>query len=229
MNVWAYTIVRNEREILPWWLRHYQSFCSRVIVFDDQSDDGTREIVQRSGAELRDLPYTGLDDGYQAAFSSGIYHEARGKADFVIVVDADEFVHGKIDPSWTFPFVQGYQMFGTKLPTQPTGQIYDYIKRGYPYAPESKPCLFRPELELIFSPGRHFASIPYVDDARKQLKLLHYRWFGASYYERRSARNYERLPERAALYDWGQDTSPTRRKGQIRDIGELAALAQVVV
>lgn len=224
MVVWAYTIVRNEERMLPWWIRHYRTFCERLVVYDDWSDDETIAVAVEGGAQVRPLPYTGLDDGLQAEFSSQMYREARGRADFVVVVDADELLVGPIDSGWSLPYVQGYQMFAEAFPEDDGRQLYEHCPIGMPYEYECKPCLFRPELDIRFNVGRHTCNLRPVNWATG-LKLLHYRWFGRDYAIERSARNYARLPERAFKqpWPWGHNTYPGEREGWADDLEARAA------
>lgn len=229
MTVWAYTIVRNEIQMLPWWIRHYQSFCEKLIVYDDRSDDGTDVYAREAGCDVRALPYSGLDDGLQAQFSSWMYREARGQADFVVVVDADEFLVGPIRASYCLPYVGGFQMVSDDLPSREDhpGQLYDYCQTGIPYPEESKPCVFRPELNLEFGVGRHGTNIPPTETSN--LKLLHYRWFGRSYAQERNARNFARLSERAQRYRWGFHTSPEHTDSWANDLEARFRLAKKVI
>jgi len=43
------TIVYNEKDRLPQWLKHWQKHAQRVIVLDQGSDDGTQDILNESG------------------------------------------------------------------------------------------------------------------------------------------------------------------------------------
>ena len=47
MRIDVYTILRNERIILPYFLRHYGSFADCLVVYDDRSDDGSRELLDK--------------------------------------------------------------------------------------------------------------------------------------------------------------------------------------
>jgi glycosyltransferase involved in cell wall biosynthesis len=220
MSIWVYTVVRNEALLIRYWLRHYQSFCSRVIVYDDASDDGTREMVQASGAELRDCPWSGLDDMLAAAFASQQYREARGQADWVIWVDGDEFIyHPAIESHLahmqalgvTLPQVAGYSMFADQPPAG-DGQIYGEVRNGIPDERYCKPVVLDPYIDMQWGPGKHEFAANGVRDAGTsvQLKLLHYRWFGENAYLQRNARNLSKLSQSNRDYGLGIEVfSPT--------------------
>ena len=93
MNLCASLIVRNEAErYLRPCIQHLQDFCDTIRVLDDGSDDGTFEILADMGIEVR------LNDG-----PSFFQHEGQArqkllnwtllaKPDFVLAIDADEFI-----------------------------------------------------------------------------------------------------------------------------------------
>lgn len=228
MKLWVYTIAHNEAPLLAYWLRHYCAVADRVIVYDDHStDDGPALVTAYPNAEVRAYPGDGLDDMAFIEFAQATYPEARGQADWVIWVDADEFVYhpyllatlGRYHAeSVTLPLVSGYAMYADAFPTG-SGQIYDEIKRGVPYAAYSKPCVFNPALNLVWHAGKHGLRQDdgAVRSATAELKLLHYRHLGGAWFEGRNHRNYTRMTpeniqrqhgfqvydENQPLYGWG--------------------------
>lgn len=218
MIAWAYTVVRNEALILPYWLRHYATFCDRMIVYDDKSDDGTPDLARAGGAEVRAYPFAGFDDIEMVGFANNQYREAEGSADFVIWADADEFL---FDPHMrerldrftadgiTLPVVQGYAMVGDAVPTR-DGQIYDEIVLGFAHDRYSKPCILRPSVDLRWDVGKHEAKVlsPAKTNTDEPLKLLHYRYLGEAYHDARNARNWARLSKRQRQFRLGYETAP---------------------
>ena len=174
---------------MPYWLRHYTQFVDKIIVYDDNSDDGSKELMLDAGVEVRACPWSGIDDIIYPLFASNQYKEARQQADWVIWVDGDEFIyHPNIRSRLeqltrsgvTVPHTQGYNMFSDGPPTG-SGQIYDEIKNGVADHRYSKPVVINPDVDLVWEPGRHnayFVSAKRDDDGKEPLKLLHYRWFG---------------------------------------------------
>ena len=220
MSAWAFTLVRNEAVLIPYWVRHYRTFCERVIVYcDTTSDDGTAEIAEAEGAEVRG--YTspdGLDDGVFTAFANYRYQEARGQAEWVIWTDADEILY---HPRMTerlaqlrqlrvdVPWVEGYAMVSDGPPTG-KGQIYDEIRRGFPAPAYSKVAIFDPSIGVFWAAGKHKADLPPCrgggyDDP---LKLLHYRYLGEAWHRERNQRNYQRVSEAAHVIGYGKECSP---------------------
>ena len=151
MTIWLYAIIRDEAPIMPYFLRHYAPWVDKLIFYDGGSTDGTREmIVACPKAELRDWAGSDalVDDEFHV-FANTQWHEARGKADWVIWVDADEFLyHPKIQQLLAkymangieVPKIAGYTMCSEKFPTT-TGQIYEEVRNGFPDLIWSKPAI----------------------------------------------------------------------------------------
>jgi len=130
---------------------------------------------------------------------------SRGWADWVIVVDADEVVY--------HPFLltrlaqcardgarilkcDGYHMIADHFPTT-RGQIYEEITTGVrDFFWCHKPCIFSPDVELQFAPGRHHLKEASAPVTETDIKLLHYRFLGEDYCRARSARNLARMSAR---------------------------------
>lgn len=221
MTVHVHCIVRNEAKMLPYFFRHYDKFTSEYFIYDDNSDDGTREIVQANRkAHLCELPMAGLDDIMFAELYRDEYRRrSRGRADWCMVLAADEFIYHHNDVAWELEFyaeagydiiqAQGFQMLSDHFPTRGI-QIYQEIKTGVPDPRYSLSVIFNPELDFEFGPGRE-ATIcpPGIRIAEKSsLRLLHYRFLGEEYAKERHARNFARLSERNVLHGYGTHTSP---------------------
>lgn len=220
---WAFCLAYQEETIIPFWVRSYRAFCERVVVYvDTDTDDGTPAIVEREGGEVR-LHRTGgvLDDDGFVAFAQERYKEARGHADYVIWVDADEFLyHPRIGERLdelqaagvTVPKVRGYTMVADAPPTG-RGHIYDEIRMGLPSAEYGKPCIFDPALDVQWSPGKHTATfaggaVVRSDGQGDPLKLLHYRYLGEAWMVARNARNFARIDEANRAKQHGKEIYP---------------------
>lgn len=202
--------------MIRYFIKHYSTFCDRIIIYDDQSTDLTRDIVG-GFAELRECPWVGLDDIRSIELATTTYKEARGEADWVIWVDADEFIYHPDLPgmlAWlkdvgvTLPSVEGYSMISTSPPSG-SGQIYDEIKTGFLDTSYAKHCVFDPQIDITWSAGKHqVAGGPFVTNSNDPLKLLHYRYLGPEWHLARNSRNYERVTPENKMRHHGMETYP---------------------
>ena len=219
LSIWLFCICRNEARLMPYFLKHYAPWVTKFVFFDELSDDGTRDIIRSCHtAELRDWPGScGINDDQMLTFANEAWKEARGKADWIIWVDADEFLyhpniigvlqrylHEDID----VPQIQGYTMVSKAFPTT-QGQIYDEVRRGFPDGIWSKPAIFR--RHMWWTVGRHgvdYTRFNPKSSPHAEIKLLHYRALGMDYIRWRHQRNWERVPERCRAMNLGTNTAP---------------------
>lgn len=214
MILHVYALCFNEEILLPYFLRHYQPLAARVVIYDNDSTDRSRDIIKASGAECRRFQTKGEhSDRIQTMIKSTCYRESRGKADWVIVVDMDEFIyhpdlHGVLQrydqEKVTLPLVEGFDMV-SDAPPSGTGQIYHEIRMGFRNPRFDKCEVLKPEIEINFEPGCHKAKPtgPVMRSARAKIKLLHYRYLGADYLARRYELRTKRLSQDNLRHGWG--------------------------
>ncbi|MFA5104269.1 MAG: glycosyltransferase family 2 protein [Candidatus Margulisiibacteriota bacterium] len=191
----VYALCYNEETILPYFLRHYSTFCNEIVVYDNGSTDKSLKIIN-SAKNTRIVRYNAgeLRDDLHRTMKDNIWKEARGRFDFVVVVDMDEFVFypdmkrllgfcklkGK-----TILSPKGYEMVGDEVPTG-SGMIYDYIKKGVYNKLYNKCAIFDPDAikEIRYSPGAHRAAprgrVRYFRSP--ELKMLHFRFLSKEHY-----------------------------------------------
>src|SRR5437868_13045546 len=98
MKLVAVSIVKNEADVIEPFVRHARAWTDHHLVFDHDSTDGTREILGRLIAE--GLPLTVFTDtalgNLQQARSNHLTRIAAREfaADWVLPLDADEFISG---------------------------------------------------------------------------------------------------------------------------------------
>lgn len=170
MKIEVHILCCNEKRILPYTLRHYKTFASKITVHDLGSNDGSLEIAKEAGVTIVQHDTKGqFDDGLNMRIKSTCWHGSD--ADWIIVADTDELAYFPNGVQKTLAEYQrmnlavirahGFEMFSEKWPTG-DGQIYDEVTVGT-FAPDyyCKPLLFSPKQckTVIFSPGAHDCSV----------------------------------------------------------------------
>jgi len=209
LKIDTYTICYNEAKILPYFLKHYLQYGD-VFIFDNYSTDGSVDIAQKAGAKV-----TSYDSGNE--LRDDIYIQIKNNcwkgsaADWVIIVDCDEFVYHAdlpgilkdteftaFEPTW-------YEMFSEEFPVT-DGQIYDVIKRGYEAWPKLN--LFRPSelTEINYEIGCHIAHPTgnvNLNYAASEIKTLHMRHLGKQYIIGRNQGYANRMSAENKKNKWG--------------------------
>ena len=171
MKIWSYVIIWNEELMLPFFLRHYSQFCDRIIIYDNMSTDGSREIIEtfKDKVEIEVIPFETsgkFDDYVHIELKQRSIQHAKGNADFIILSDCDEFVfHTNIkeflsqnsDCSVFFP--AGFQMVsdGFPHPSECLEPLQHYVGHGEPNPWYVKPMIVNTNMvnELEWVEGAH--------------------------------------------------------------------------
>lgn len=196
MNILVVTLTYNEAAILPFFLRHYERFADRIVVYDSGSTDGTLDILRAHAlVDLRHRPPTHgvIDDEENIIYKTRGWKDGFG--DWIITVDTDELLwdtdlRGRLEWCETRDFNcamgEAWDMIGDEIPTG--GQIYDHIKEGVRRPDFDKMILFKPGTDMKHGPGCHaytgFKLRP--ADVDWKVKLLHYKWLSLGHVQRKA-------------------------------------------
>lgn len=187
MDIEAFILCWNESETLHLTIKHYQSFCSKITIFDNFSTDNSREIAEEMGCEVRLFGVEGqLNDAEYLKVKNNCWKGSQ--ADLVIVCDSDEIINPN-EMDGTIIKTQGYNMFSNDLPKE----SWFEINTGIPDNNYSKLICFDPKAikEIGYVYGCHDAKpTGDVKFSTYTAGLLHYKHVGGA----------ERLVKRHALY-----------------------------
>ena len=212
MKIRIVSVCYNEREMLPFYLRHYEQFADEIILYDDASDDGSRAMACCCPiVQLRDWPFpSGLhDDNMMRLWQSAMTEAHAEGVDWVAFPDIDEILwrqdglrHACDIASFRGDEVigsEGWNMVGDGLPKDDgKSQVYQLLQTGVRAPVYSKPIIVNTgrlvRSIVTWNRGRHALEncAPRMSK-RPIVKLLHYRYLGHDYTARRNARNYERV------------------------------------
>lgn len=186
MNVSVHTVIKNEEDILPFYLHHYKTnFPGCVIhIYDNNSSDRSLEICQAAGCLIGHFP----------TYSEDLLKEHKNNcwknsdSDWVIICDADELIqitHEDLENLVGVDIVKfkGYSMIlvGDEKP-------YKDMKHGCVSPPYNKCCLFRRNIpDINYSIGAHHIDPnPDLVISKYKYKLFHYKkvWFNEENYKK---------------------------------------------
>lgn len=201
----AYIIAWNRADTIHMTIKHYQQFCQRIVIFDNYSDDKTREIALQLGADVRLFGTKGvLDDQAYIDVKNNCWKTSR--ADWVIVCDDDEILwHSELsthlqaakNQNRSVIPTQGYSMYAELLPRG----TWLEVNTGVEDNNYSKTVIFDPKKisKINYVYGCHEAkpqpyNIPTELYCGGNLMLLHYRSIGGV--ERLIDRHHEYEPRR---------------------------------
>ena len=142
MKIYLCTVCYNEMDILPWVIDYWKRIpVTKAVVYDNGSTDGTIEYLSKfPWIEIRNFKTEGQDDQIQAVIKNNAWKEAKGKADFVVVCDMDEFLWGDIDGELQKMKEGGYNILGNpwyafcgnEYPKYEEGKyLHQLIRKGY--------------------------------------------------------------------------------------------------
>jgi glycosyltransferase involved in cell wall biosynthesis len=176
--------------MLPFFLQHYGKFAERIVIYDNLSNDRTPAIIrEHPKAELRTFDTNGIFcEDTLLEIRNNAYKESIGSADFVVVVDVDEFLfHPRLieklatcmQQGVTFPKIQGFDMISFSRP-KPNHPLPLQIQLGRPAQEYSKRIVFSPEIDIRYTIGCHTCSPigHLIEDDSPELILLHYHYVG---------------------------------------------------
>lgn len=192
-----YAICWNEELILPFVYDYYNKFVDHFIIYDNYSTDGSCQLLAGySNVEIIKFD-TGnkFDDVTHIKIKNKCWKKSRGKADYVIVCDVDEFIyHPNFDEfiskslknKISFFKPLGYNMYSDFFPEYKEGiNIVKLITKGVFDRKYCKSIIFDPHqiVDINYAEGAHLCApwgiIKSTVDTK--LKLLHYKNIGLKY------------------------------------------------
>jgi glycosyltransferase involved in cell wall biosynthesis len=219
-RIWVYAPAYNEANFVKHFLFAYRE-AERIVIYDNMSTDNTVELLlQDPRVEVRQFNSNNeIRDDLYLEIKNNAWKEARGKAEWVIVVDFDEVFNRCVmeggKPKFDLdlremtkqgyniirPF--GYNMIALDAPLGMDGHPFDYVQMATYHVPEEKMCCFNPNQisEIRFWMGCHTADPLDMGQTTKEIKiairedfkLLHFKFWNLTTYLPRMEEYQRRL------------------------------------
>ena len=206
MKLRVVSVCFNERAMLPFYLRHYEQFADEIVLYDDDSTDGTQALALCCDrVTLRSCPFKGLvDDKMMELWQASLREAELLHFDWIAFPDIDEFLWHPVSllnaclmadrKGYQVVASNGWNMTGDGLPADDgKSQIYDLHQSGVRAPVYSKAILVKVGTKVNWNRGRHAVENSNVRVSPPLVKLLHYRYLGHAYTAKRNARNYDRV------------------------------------
>ena len=223
MKIVAYTLCWNEEKMLPFYLRHYERFCDKIIIYDNLSSDASLDIAKKHPkVEVRQYGASEIDERAYLTIKNESYMEQRGKADWVIVGDCDEFFYASdvvgllgraMRQKAAIICTEGYEMVADGFPIDDgKSQIWKLVGTGVESGAFSKRVCFSPDVDMNFSAGCHhcYPKGKNVRVSGCHASLLHYKWLGVDYVGAKYGAYQERLSRYNKDRDFGSEYGKSR-------------------
>lgn len=222
-NIVWYVLCWNEMPILPFMIDYWKLIANKVIVYDNNSTDGTLDFLKNfEWIEVRPYPIetnNTIDDEIHVKIKNECWKEQKNNnVDFVIVSDLDEVI-------WARDLYENLRYIKDKkfAVVKPTG--YDFVSQEFPVHGDlllheqidtccriplwDKCILFQPDLveEINYLPGAHYCNpIIKVNSEFVELStllLFHFKYLSVEYLIMKRFATKGRLSETNIKNNWG--------------------------
>lgn len=218
-NIVCYSICWNEENLLPYYLDHYSAIAEKIIIYDNESTDSSRDIIRSfKRAELRTYQSNNeVREDLYLEIKNNCWKESR-QADWVIVCDIDELLYHPFinyyltrckNSGISLPVPRGYQLVQENFPKT---SFTKCCPRGVPEDAFNKCIIFDPSLvdEINYEPGCHTCRPTgnIKTDRSAFLKLLHAKFINREKFTKRQVDLYLRLSQINKQNKWGIHYTP---------------------
>ena len=210
-----YAVCWNEEMMLPFMFQHYDRFVDRYTIYDNYSDDRSEEIIRsHKNASIIKFKTDGFDDTAHNNIKNNCWKRSRGKADWVIVCDMDEFLYHDdmanalqdlAFKGYTVVKPVGYNMYSDSVPT-PGMPLTQQVRQGLRDKWFDKCICFDPHavVEINYRPGAHECyPVGRIKRNTDEFKLLHYKNISLEFILSRKRLYAARLSETNQAHGYG--------------------------
>jgi len=179
MRIALITLCYNEMEILPWAVDYWKEFADKVVVYDNESTDGSIEFLRQfPWVDLKTYHTEGMNDLVVTAIKNNAWKQ-YADYDWIVVCDMDEMLYAKDGvrnvlesynaSSAGIIYPQWYALVSDNVPLY-NGELLHRIRPLWcPLPNEAKPLIINPRLveDTNFSAGQHYCSPIYKGEGKE--------------------------------------------------------------
>ena len=230
-NIVWYVLCWNEMPILPFVIDYWKQIARKVIVYDNNSTDGTLEYLKAfDWIEVRPYPFdtqNKLNDEIHYKIKNECWKEQKGKGvDFCIVSDLDEIIWSKnlyVEFSHykqnNICLVQpiAFEFVSKTFPIHTDVLLHDQIKNCCRLEFWDKCILLSPDRieETNYGPGSHWCDPKYNKEKytiwkSRSLYLFHFKYLSLEYLIMKRFASKDRVSETNKTNNWGFEYEYTK-------------------
>lgn len=230
-NIVWYVLCWNEMPILPFMIDYWKQIARKVIIYDNNSNDGTLEYLKAfDWIEVRPYPQSTndtLNDRINYEIKNECWKEQKGKGvDFVLVTDLDEILWANNlasklqffkDNEFSVIQPQAYDFVSKEFPVHDGTLLHEQIRTCYRFPWWDKCILFAPDLvnEIGYTEGAHACKPQTITPTWSSYDayLFHFKYLSLEYLIMKRYATRSRISRENIENKWG--TEYTYNKEQI--------------
>ena len=198
VNIYVYTFCYNNAQILPYIIDYWSKYATKVIVYDNESTDNSKDILSKyNWIEIR---LYNTNNKYNPEKIQNIknqcYKEAIGEADYVMVCNIDEvlFFNNKLfqylldckKANIDYFISKYYECISRNMPEYKPQELLQTKCKAVIDQKTKKILLFNPSINIAFSNYQYSYNISNNENLQSaSIITLHCKMLGVAYMKER--------------------------------------------